>query len=601
MTVLTTLYTAIYFIVEEVNAAEPEELNVAVGLVYGKSVDSAFTSTTTVGYTVGSEKIELKEKTFTPLWTIPDTQKVTILSDYNYTKKLNSYSRSDSNVVVGGYHIELDSTYDDAEQLAEAVNIVEPLIESSSLYAIPSYINGIFKLRIGSYATSDDAETALTEVQSVLTDLTMHVVSPSVTGVTVVAHTEAKILFEYDCADGTYLGLKPIEEGTYTATPAGNIYDGVFVYKHYVTSSIDGIQVVNVLSIEDYLLGVVPYEVSNSWPLETLKAFAILARTYAVSSLSQFWKSYGFNLCNTATSQVYRGLGRANTKVITAVEETNGLIVTYNGQIAATYYSSSVGDSTVDSRYIWGGQDLPWLRSVSTPWEEYRAHDKAFWTVELSPSDLQKCLYSNGYTTLTSPIASVTINQTAGMNSNYVYKLTITDEANHTVTIERTDKVKNAFSSYLNSANFVVGKGSATYMTYTRLVAPEDSSSIKTGTFAVVTSIGKLFFSFGNGVKVLTTSGEKLFVPSASVGVVTADSAKTSSIKSITEDYITTETAYASDSNNFIFVGKGWGHGVGLSQWGLYDLAAVFDATYDTMIRAYCGEVTFEDYHQYIK
>lgn len=605
MTIITTLYTAIYFIVEEVSASEPEELNVAVGLVYGDSVDEAFTSTTTVGYTVGSEKTELNKKTFTPLWTIPDTTKVTILADCNYTKKTigNSYIRSDSDVVVGGYHIELDAVYDDTEKLTEGVSSVNSTVSGKSLYAIPSYINGELKIRIGSYATKAAADAALAELQPLFTELTMHVVSPSSTGVTVVAHNTSKLLFEYDCADKSYLALDPLTDEAYTATPAGNIYDGVFVYKHYVNSSknIDGIQVVNVLPLEKYLLGVVPYEISNSWPLETLKAFSVLARTYAVAEFDQYWNSYGFNLCNTASSQVYRGVARANANVIKAVEETAGLVVACNGVIASTYYSSSVGDSTVDSRYIWGKQDLPWLRSVATPWEEYRDHAKAFWTKEVSPTELQKYLYSNGYTKLTAPIASIKINQKAGENSNYVYKLTVTDEANNSVTIERTDKVKSAFSAYLNSANFVVAKGSVTYTTYNKLVAPGEPSEIANSSFAVMTSLGKLFSTFENGVKVLTSNGEKLFLPSSAVGVVTADSYKNGTIESISESYIVTETATATDPNNFIFVGKGWGHGIGLSQWGLYDLAAKFNLKYDEMIRAYCGDVQFVDYEQFIK
>ncbi len=605
MTVITTLYTAIYFIVEEVSASEPEELNVAVGLVYGDSVDEAFTSTTTVGYTVGSEQIELNKKTFTPLWTIPDTAKVTILADCNYTKKSigNSYVRSNSDVVVGGYHIELDVIYENTEKLTEGVSSVNSIISGKSLYAIPSYINGELKIRIGSYATKADADAALAEVQLLFTDVTMHVASPSNTGVTVVAHNSSEILFEYDCADKSYLALDPLTDEAYTATPAGNIYDGVFVYKHYVNSSksIDGIQVVNVLPLEKYLLGVVPYEISNSWPLETLKAFSVLARTYAVAEFDQYWNSYGFNLCNNAASQVYKGVARANANVIKAVEETAGLVVTYDGEIASTYYSSSVGDSTVDSRYIWGKQDLPWLRSVSTPWEEYRNHSKAFWTKEVSPDELQKYLYSKGYTKLTSPIASIKIDQKAGVNSNYVYKLTVTDEANNSVTIERTDKVKSAFSSYLNSANFVVGKGSVVYTTYNKLLAPGETSGVENCSFAVMTSLGKLFSSFENGVKVLTSNGEKMFLPSASVGVVTADSYKNGTIDSISEAYIVTETATATDPNNFIFVGKGWGHGIGLSQWGLYDLAAKFDLKYDAMIRAYCGNVKFSNYEQFIK
>lgn len=612
MMVITALYTAIYFIIEEVSASEADELNVAVGLVYGSSVDAAFTSTTTVGYTVGSEKMELYEKTFTPLWSIPDTQKVSVLGDRNFAKTIaNSYYHSDTDVAVGGYHIELDSVYADTAALAEAVNTVDTVLMETSVYAIPSYINGELRIRIGQYPTAAEADAAMAEISLLFPEQTMHTVSPSETGVTVVAHKTAQILFEYDCGADSYLALEPIdgEDGTaaYTATPAGNIYDGVFVYKRYISSKdgIDGIQLVNVLPIEDYLLGVVPYEVSNSWPIETLKAFAVVARTYTLSEMSKYWSNYGFNLCNTASSQVYKGIGRANENVYKAVADTAGLVMTYEGSLAPTYYSSSVGDSTVDSRYIWGQQDCPWLRSVWTPWEDYKNHSMAFWTKEVSPEELQAYLYDKGYKALTSPIASVTVDETAGENSNYAYQVTVTDEAGNSVVIKRTDKVKSAFAAYTYSANFSVGKGSAVYTAYSKLITPDQLQSAEDGSFAVMTSLGKLFSSFTNGVEVMTANGVKSFVPTSSVSVMTAESYKNGtaakmSLEKYPTDHLTTETVYAEDENNFIFVGKGWGHGVGLSQWGLHDLADL-GLAYDAMLRAYCGDISLTDYKEILE
>lgn len=612
MMVITALYTAIFFIIEEVSASEADELNVAVGLVYGSSVDEAFTSTTTVGYTVGTEQMAIYEKTFTPLWSIPDTSKVSVLGDSNYAKTLvNSYCRSDENVVVGGYHIELDAVYADTVALTEAVNTVDTVLMETSVYAIPSYINGELRIRIGQYPDAESAEAALAEIALLFPEQTMHTVSPSDTGVTVVAHKSSEILFEYDCLNDSYLALEPIdgEDGTpaYTATPAGNLYDGVFVYKRYISTkdSIDGIQLVNVLPIEDYLLGVVPYEVSNSWPIETLKAFAVIARTFTVSEIGKYWSSYGFNLCNTTSSQVYKGIGRANDNVRTAVAETAGLVLTYNGTLAPVYYSSSVGDSTVDSRYIWGQNNCPWLRSVWTPWEDYRNHTYGFWTTEVSPETLQNYLNGKGYTSLTAPIASITVNETAGENSNYAYRVTVTDESGNSVVITRTDKVKSAFASYTYSANFNVGKGSATYTTYSKLLSPDELQTSYEGGFAVMTSLGKLLSSFQNGVEVITANGQKSFLPTSSVSVITADSYKNGTTASLDlneslTDHLTTATVYAEDENNFIFVGKGWGHGVGLSQWGLHDLAEL-GLGYDEMLRAYCGAVSFSDYKELIE
>ncbi len=594
MMVITGLYTTIYFLIEEVSAAEASDLNIAVGLIYGSSCDVAFTTRTTTGFLVGSEEIELYNKTFTPLWTIIDSVKVTVLSDRNYGQKsTGSYYQTDTDVKVGGYQLELKEEFSDEALFNGTIDSVNTAVSSLGIYAIPAYIKGANKIRLGSYATEADANAALEAVAPLLSEHTVSVAAPTSTGVTVVDHASSKIMFEYDCDKSSYLALEPID-GTdgneaYLATPAGNIYDGVFVYKRYTTASKDGISLINVLPIEDYIMGVVPYEISNSWPLECVKSMAIIARTYVVSSMSKYWKSYGFNVCATANSQVYKGVARANANVIKAVTETAGLVMTYNGALAPVFYSSSTGNCNADVKYVWGGSSYPWLESVSTPWEDYLKHGNAFWQVEVSPSDLQAALYAKGYTTLTAPISSVNITAYAGENSTYIYQLVVTDEKGHTATITRSDKVKSAFSAYVKSSNFVIGKGSVEYTSYTKTVPPANNVTAETnlGVFSVLTSLGKYTSSLGDdGVSVMTVNGTyNNYVPSTGVSVLTSGSSGQINVQ--LPDYIVKQTAYATDSNNFIIVGKGWGHGVGYSQFGMYDLAKM-GLTCDEILEAYC-------------
>lgn len=606
MMVITGVYTTIYFLIEEVSAAEAEDLNIAVGLVYGSSCDVAFTTRTTTGFLVGSEVIELYNKTFTPLWTKIDSVKVTVLSDRNYgLKSTGSYYQTDEDVKVGAYQLELKEEFTDKILFSSTLESVNTALSSIGIYAIPAYVNGANKIRLGSYASESDAQTALNTVNQLLSGYSVSVAVPTSTCVTVVDHSTSKILFEYDCGNTSYLALEPIDgtDGTeaYLASPAGNIYDGVFVYKRYITSSKDGISLINVLPIEDYVMGVVPYEISNSWPIECVKAMAIIARTYVVSSMSKYWKSYGFNVCATANSQVYKGVARANANVIKAVTETAGLVMTYNGVLAPVFYSSSFGNCNADVRYVWGGTSYPWLESVSTPWEDYKNHSNAFWQAEVSPTDLQAALYQNGYKTLTAPIASVNITMYAGENSTYIYQLVIIDEEGHTATITRSDKVRSAFSAYVKSSNFVIGKGSVEYTTYTRTVPPASdvTTEANLGVFTVLTSLGKYTSSIGeDGVSVMTANGTyNNYVPSTGVSVLTSGSGGKINVE--LPDYIVTETAYASDSNNFIIVGKGWGHGVGYSQYGMYDLA-IMGYSCDEILRAYCPSTETKNYKNII-
>ena len=111
--------------------------------------------------------------------------------------------------------------------------------------------------------------------------------------------------------------------------------------------------VVNVLGLEDYVKGVVPNELSaGGFPqLEAHKAQAIAARTYALRNRGQF-SSQGYDLLPTTRSQVYRGLTSENSLSSRAVDETRGLIATYDGEPINALYTSTCGGRTEDSENI---------------------------------------------------------------------------------------------------------------------------------------------------------------------------------------------------------------------------------------------------------
>src|SRR5437773_7590062 len=111
--------------------------------------------------------------------------------------------------------------------------------------------------------------------------------------------------------------------------------------------------VVNVIGLEDYVKGVVPNELSpGGFPaIEALKAQAIAARTYAMKNRGQF-ASEGFDLLPTTRSQVYRGLTSEHPLSSRAVEETRGMIATYNGEPINALYTSTCGGRTEDSENI---------------------------------------------------------------------------------------------------------------------------------------------------------------------------------------------------------------------------------------------------------
>lgn len=120
--------------------------------------------------------------------------------------------------------------------------------------------------------------------------------------------------------------------------------------------------IVNKLSFNDYLKGVVPYEEGDSFPSEALKAQAVAARTYAMFHLG----GTTFDVYDTTASQVYRGYSSASTASNAAVNSTKGQVMTYNGSVINAFFSSSNGGWTELPQYAWypNGSSLPYLTKV---------------------------------------------------------------------------------------------------------------------------------------------------------------------------------------------------------------------------------------------
>jgi stage II sporulation protein D len=123
--------------------------------------------------------------------------------------------------------------------------------------------------------------------------------------------------------------------------------------------------VVNQVTLEDYVRGVVPKEMgANEYPnVEALKAQAVAARTYVVANRGKR-KNAGFDLLDTPLDQVYGGKDGEQPLADRAVMETAGLIATYNGAPIQALFTADSGGATVDNSYVFGGPQ-PYLKGVS--------------------------------------------------------------------------------------------------------------------------------------------------------------------------------------------------------------------------------------------
>lgn len=272
---------------------------------------------------------------------------------------------------------------------------------------------------------------------------------------------------------------------------------------------------VNNVGVETYLRGVVPHEIGTSAQQSVLEAQAILARTYALRNLRRFAID-NYQLCATTQCQVYWGLGGAHPATDKAIAATRGLVLTYQNELVDAVYSSTSGGVTAAFNDTWRGWDRPYLRgvidSVNPLW------------------DLQKRPLSdeNNFRAF--------INQKKGFNEDntpmfrWLYPNTLAS-------------LNNELRSYLKEVKHPL----ANFKTIQNIRVLERSPSGRILKTAVVTDAGVVNFEKDDILKAFYSPASTLF-------------------------YVEPMVDKNKKLMGFVFVGGGFGHGVGLSQYGSYNL-----------------------------
>lgn len=120
--------------------------------------------------------------------------------------------------------------------------------------------------------------------------------------------------------------------------------------------------------LEYYLYGVVPYEMSSSFPVEALKAQAVAARTYTMRAMNAR-ASKTFDLGDTSSDQVYKGYTGSENNATRAVDATKGIIIMNDGTLSGTYYTASNGGQTEAVKNVWGSSGYPYLKVKDDPFD----------------------------------------------------------------------------------------------------------------------------------------------------------------------------------------------------------------------------------------
>ncbi|MEA4832126.1 MAG: SpoIID/LytB domain-containing protein [Oscillospiraceae bacterium] len=336
-------------------------------------------------------------------------------------------------------------------------------------------------------------------------------------------------------------------------------YEGVFEYQ--TTSS--GMSMINTVDFEAYMRGVLPYEISSDWPDEALKAFAIVMRSYTLAGKPFKHPNDNYDFCDSTHCQVYRGLHYATARTNNIINETKGLVCTYDNQVACTFYHAITGGPTISYKdaWDWSNESYPYLISVMVPYENYKKYTNGVWKTTVSLNDLSDYLLSKSkiLSKLNSPVADVKI--TRYLDTGYAYELTLTGTNGNKAVFKQSDEVRNILTRYVKSSRMTIS----------------------------------------NPVTFTINDSGPVTAASADYNVISADAGGNTSITRLDQDAcIITADGYEQlkvDKTQYIFNGTGWGHGVGISQYGIKDMADL-GFTYDQIIKAYFPLVTIQNYSE---
>ncbi|MDN5293428.1 MAG: stage sporulation protein [Eubacteriales bacterium] len=290
------------------------------------------------------------------------------------------------------------------------------------------------------------------------------------------------------------------------------------------------LRVVNRLPLEKYLYGVVPAEMPASWPAEAVKAQAIAARTYAFYRLKDpDVKDTGdYDVCDTVLCQVYSGKDVESSSANACIDATRGKLAYYNGKPIDALFHANAGGITENAKDVWGN-DVPYLRSKDSRWDAYAigtwGESSYCWRVEKSRSELERNLG-------VSPIASVQPEKVT--STGRVKTLRVTLQNGGTVS-------KSSSLLGLKSNLFTVSYQGSTVRDIVQDV-PSAQVQVEGAAGRTTVDLSKAFVLGAGGTKVAVTLPAKV-INSVVIG------------------------------EKFIFVGRGDGHGVGMSQWGAYGMA----------------------------
>lgn len=496
-----------------------------IGLQYGSVKEQSIPL-----YSAGGFKFGLYQSgSFIPLMDFSSYKDLTLIKNGTSDNETLITSASGSSpLVYGKYHIQVGSiqpTYEACMLALDQVRTVNPS-------AFPAYDGG-WRVYIGAYFTEAEYNQNLSQISQGLTPYEVTRAPFNYNAFMVIASSQVKLLF--GTADTDFGFTNAVDQGVVSFNKYK--YRGGLVFKRYKDSDPT---VINFLPLDQYLYGVLPYEISPKWPIEAQKAQAVAARNYAMTNLNKH-KKYGFDLCNTDDCQVYAGANVEAALSNQAVNDTSGLYLKYAGKLAMTYFHSNSGGRTENSENVWSSA-VPYLVGVDDPYSIGSPND--VWTITYTAEQIKAYLAAK--------------------------KIDIGD-------ISQVIVESYSINGRALKTTFVGSKGKISYEK-DKLRSLFPAKDFKSIWFTV---------SVPGSISALSSSGTITGLPQGAQYVETANGTTTLNVSSgavgISDTQVTTISL---KGNEFVFSGKGWGHGIGLSQWGAKKMAEL-GFTYDQILKHY--------------
>ena len=432
---------------------------------------------------------------------------------------------------VGGYFVAEEELYSSYQAAKAAADVYRAL--GADAYPGSSY-QCHWRVYFGASDKYADAEKKVTTLIGVTEKKNFEILSGSNYRIQL-SGTFGTLLIDVD-ENNSYPQVRSLtadEKGICTIDMGKRVYRGRMEIGRYNKSTLTA---VNIVPLEEYLYGVVPAEMPSTWQEEALKAQAVCARSYALVKAGYGGESNakkGYKIVDTISSQVYKGYLAESVKANRAVDATKGEMVCYNNKVVAAYFYSTSGGRTESSDDVWGAK-LPYLQSVPDFFEQNA--ERMVWQEVLSLGEIKTALQGQGI--YFDKIKDIRVSKYSDTNRAYALNVSSSEQS---LTLQGTTirTVLNLFSTKFK----IIRQGETPDR-----VSVLGAEGMQNG------RISNMYLASADGVAKASGTLSQYIVRSA-------------------DNLANYPRTAPENKDELLFAGMGYGHGVGMSQYGAKGMA----------------------------